>query len=193
MIAAAANLIVALKNKRPNTDSAGAPLYEKIIPRAGHPISRKNIDKDAIRVMHRLNKHGHEAYLVGGAVRDLYIGKTPKDYDIATDATPSRLRKIFRNCRIIGRRFKIGHIYFHDGKVIEVATFRQSAAKAEKSTKGIVRSESGIILRDNAYGTPQEDARRRDLTINGPSTTSKHFPSSTTLMESRISSRKSFA
>ena len=167
MIAAAANLIVALKNKRPNTDSAGASLYERVIPRAEHPISRKNIDKDAIRVMHRLNKHGHEAYLVGGAVRDLYIGKVPKDYDIATDATPSRLRKIFRNCRIIGRRFKIGHIYFHDGKVIEVATFRQSAAKAEKSTKGIVRSESGIILRDNAYGTPQEDARRRDLTING--------------------------
>jgi poly(A) polymerase len=167
MIAAAANQIVALKNKRSNTDSAGAPLYEKIIPRARHPISRKNIDKDAIRVMQRLNKQGHEAYLVGGAVRDLYIGKTPKDYDIATDATPSRLRKIFRNCRIIGRRFKIGHIYFHDGKIIEVATFRQSAAKAEKSAKGIVRSESGIILRDNAYGTPQEDARRRDLTING--------------------------
>ena len=82
MIAAAANLIVALKNKRSNTDSAGAPLYEKIIPRAEHPISRKNIDKDALRVMQRLNKHGHEAYLVGGAVRDLYIGKTPKDYDI---------------------------------------------------------------------------------------------------------------
>ena len=76
MIAAAANLIVALKNKRPNTDSAGAPLYEKIIPRAEHPISRKNIDKDAIRGMHRLNKHGHEAYLVGGAVRVVSVSYT---------------------------------------------------------------------------------------------------------------------
>ena len=120
-----------------------------------------------MRVMKRLNQHGHEAYLVGGAVRDLYLGKAPKDYDLATDATPSRLRKIFRNCRIIGRRFKIGHIYFEGGKVIEVATFRQSAADAASSSNGIVRSESGIILRDNAYGTPEEDARRRDLTING--------------------------
>ena len=155
--------------KKPNsrTDSTGLPHYEAVIPRSQHPISRKEIDRDAMRVMKRLNQHGHEAYLVGGAVRDLYLGKAPKDYDIATDATPSRLRKLFRNCRIIGRRFKIGHIYFEAGKVIEVATFRQSAANASGSANGIVRSESGIILRDNAYGTPQEDARRRDLTING--------------------------
>ena len=158
-----------MASKKPDskTGSAGTPHYEAVIPRAQHPISRKEIDRDAMRVMKRLNQNGHEAYLVGGAVRDLYLGKAPKDYDIATDATPSRLRKLFRNCRIIGRRFKIGHIYFEAGKVIEVATFRQSAADAASSSNGIVRSESGIILRDNAYGTPQEDARRRDLTING--------------------------
>ena len=158
-----------MASKKPDTKtgSAGTPHYEAVIPRAQHPISRKEIDRDAMRVMKRLNQNGHEAYLVGGAVRDLYLGKAPKDYDIATDATPSRLRKLFRNCRIIGRRFKIGHIYFEAGKVIEVATFRQSAADAASSSNGIVRSESGIILRDNAYGTPQEDARRRDLTING--------------------------
>ena len=158
-----------MASKKPDskTGSAGTPHYEAVIPRAQHPISRKEIDRDAMRVMKRLNQNGHEAYLVGGAVRDLYLGKAPKDYDIATDATPSRLRKLFRNCRIIGRRFKIGHIYFEAGKVIEVATFRQSAADAANSSNGIVRSESGIILRDNAYGTPQEDARRRDLTING--------------------------
>lgn len=141
-----------------------------MIPRSRHPISRKNIDKDACTVMRRLNQQGHEAYLVGGAVRDLYLGKRPKDYDIATDARPSRLKKIFRNCRIIGRRFKIAHIYY-GVKVIEVATFRQSADKdsgeSNNPAAGIVRSESGIILRDNAYGTPKEDARRRDLTING--------------------------
>ena len=161
---------MAAKKQNPRTRRAPDPSDKSVIPRSRHPISRKNIDKDACTIMRRLNQHGHEAYLVGGAVRDLYLGKLPKDYDIATDATPSRLRKLFRNCRIIGRRFKIAHI-FYGTKVIEVATFRQSADKdsgdSGKPAEGIVRSESGIILRDNAYGTPKEDARRRDLTING--------------------------
>lgn len=161
---------MAAKKQNPRNRRAPDPSDKSVIPRSRHPISRKNIDKDACTIMRRLNQHGHEAYLVGGAVRDLYLGKRPKDYDIATDATPSRLRKLFRNCRIIGRRFKIAHI-FYGTKVIEVATFRQSADKdsgdSGSPAKGIVRSESGIILRDNAYGTPKEDARRRDLTING--------------------------
>ncbi len=138
----------------------------RIVPRAEHPISRKNIAEEALKVMQRLNAHGFRAYLVGGAVRDLYIGKQPKDYDIATDARPSRIKKIFRNCRIIGRRFRIAHVYFHGGKIIELATFRKSPA-APGESDGIVRSESGLIVRDNEYGTPAEDAWRRDLTING--------------------------
>jgi poly(A) polymerase len=184
----------------PNVTAASSePSQGKVvIPRAEHPISRKNIAEEALRVMQRLNQNGFKAYLVGGAVRDLYIGKEPKDYDIATDARPSRLKKLFRNCRIIGRRFRIAHIFFANGQILEVSTFRQSASDAQKpgddsaqaaSTEtntgtndgsgerrqrperrrgsGIVRAESGIILRDNEYGTPEEDARRRDLTING--------------------------
>ena len=132
----------------------------RVIPRADHPISRKNIARDALTVLGRLRSAGYKAYLVGGAVRDLYLGKAPKDYDVATDARPSRIKKIFRNCRIIGRRFRIAHVYFPSGRIVEVATFRQDSSR-------IVRSESGVILRDNEYGTPAQDARRRDLTING--------------------------
>jgi poly(A) polymerase len=130
-----------------------------IIPRAEHPISRKSLAREVLWVLGRLVAHGYKAYLVGGAVRDLYLGKEPKDYDIATDARPSRLKKIFRNCRIIGRRFRIAHVFFPSGLIVEVATFRQNSTKA-------VRAETGMILRDNEYGTPEEDARRRDLTIN---------------------------
>jgi len=131
-----------------------------IVPRAEHPISRKNLAREVLWVLGRLRAHGYKAYLVGGAVRDLYLGKSPKDYDVATDARPSRLKKIFRNCRIIGRRFRIAHVFFPSGMIVEVATFRRNSSK-------IVRGESGIILRDNEYGTPAEDACRRDLTING--------------------------
>ena len=123
---------------------------------------------EAIRVLERLNKLGYDAFLVGGAVRDLYLGKKPKDYDIATNARPSRLKKIFRNCRIIGRRFRIAHVYFDNGMILEVATFRRSPKESDsEDDSGIVRGESGIIVRDNEYGTPGEDASRRDLTING--------------------------
>jgi poly(A) polymerase len=116
--------------------------------------------KEALTVLERLRTLGYKAYLVGGAVRDLYLQRQPKDYDVATDARPSRLKKVFRNCRIIGRRFRIAHVFFPNGITIEVATFRQSSLRT-------LRTESGVILRDNEFGTPQQDALRRDLTING--------------------------
>jgi len=132
-----------------------------VIPRAEHGVSRSDIDPDALKILYRLHQNGHKGYLVGGGVRDLMLGLAPKDFDIATDARPRRLRRLFRNCRIIGRRFRLAHIHFPDGKVIEVATFRSSG-----ESDAIVR-EGDLIHRDNVYGTPEEDARRRDLTING--------------------------
>src|SRR5690606_16751887 len=131
-----------------------------IVPRAEHPISRKNLAREVLWVLGRLRAHGYKAYLVGGAVRDLYLGKSPKDYDVATDARPSRLKKIFRNCRIIGRGCRVARVVCPSGMIVEAATFRRNSSK-------IVRGESGIIRRDNEYGTPAEDACRRDLTING--------------------------
>jgi poly(A) polymerase len=110
--------------------------------------------------MYRLSSLGYSAYLVGGAVRDLYLEKKPKDFDIGTDARPSRLKKVFRNSRIIGRRFRIAHVYFPDGKIIEVATFR-------RGSQITLQGRRGLVVRDNEYGTPHEDALRRDLTING--------------------------
>ncbi len=132
----------------------------RIIPRSDHSISRQHISDEALKVLYRLHSLDFKAYLVGGGVRDLYLGKQPKDYDIATDAKPSRLKKIFRNCRIIGRRFRIAHVYFPGDKIVEVATFRRGEVQA-------IRKASGVVLLDNEYGTPEEDAKRRDLTING--------------------------
>jgi poly(A) polymerase len=132
----------------------------RIVPRSDHRISRKGISDEALKVLYRLSSLGFKAYLVGGGVRDLYLGKKPKDFDVCTDAKPSRLKKIFRNCRIIGRRFRIAHIFFPGDQIVEVATFRRG--EVHRITK-----ESGVILLDNEYGTPEEDARRRDLTING--------------------------
>jgi len=131
-----------------------------VIPRSEHPISRRNISREALKVLYRLHRLGYKAYLVGGGVRDLFLGRKPKDFDVATDARPNRLRKIFRNCRVIGRRFRLVHVVFGDKKPIEVSTFRKSADFA-------LKQENGLIVRDNTYGTPEEDARRRDLTING--------------------------
>ena len=132
----------------------------RIVHRSQHPISRKNIDDEALKVLYRLSSLGFKAYLVGGGVRDLYIGKKPKDFDVCTDAKPSRLKKIFRNCRIIGRRFRIAHIFFPGDQIVEVATFRRG--EVHRITK-----DSGVVLLDNEYGTAEEDARRRDITING--------------------------
>ncbi len=132
-----------------------------ILERKEHSVSRKNIDRDALNALYRLIDHGHIAYLVGGAVRDLMISRQPKDFDIATDATPRKVKRLFRNCRIIGRRFRLAHLHYAGGKIIEVATFR-SSGRAD----AVVR-DGEMIRRDNVYGSAEEDAHRRDLTING--------------------------
>jgi len=130
-------------------------------------ISRKKISENAIKVLYRLNKSGYEAYLVGGSVRDLLLGKKPKDFDITTNATPVQLKKIFRNSRLIGRRFQIAHIMFRS-EIIEVSTFRgrienKYSSNLNYSTK---KTKNGMLLRDNTFGNIEEDAQRRDLTIN---------------------------
>jgi poly(A) polymerase len=137
----------------------------RIIPRSAHPISRKNIDREALKVLYRLRDAGHLAYLVGGGVRDLYLGKTPKDFDISTDARPGQLRKIFRNSRLIGRRFRLVQVFFHGNKIIEVSTFR---CRSEFDLNG-ASSNAGesVLAANNTYGSPSDDAFRRDLTING--------------------------
>ena len=171
-----------------------------IIPRTEHPISRKWISPNAVRVLYRLKESGHVAYLVGGGVRDLILGREPKDFDIATDASPNEVKKIFRNCRLIGRRFRLAHIHFHD-EIIEVATFRSNIsdepdapaapetvvapeptaplageaaappspgapAAARPRPPRMLKTEDGMILRDNVFGTPEQDAIRRDFTVN---------------------------
>ncbi|MBN2224494.1 MAG: polynucleotide adenylyltransferase PcnB [Deltaproteobacteria bacterium] len=131
-----------------------------ILPRDKHPISRRNIDPDALKVLYRLLNHGYKAYLVGGSVRDLLLSRKPKDFDVATDASPKDIRRLFANSVIIGRRFKIVHIRFRNNKIIEVTTFRKKGEEDE--------SRPGLpTMRDNTFGTPKEDAFRRDLTING--------------------------
>ena len=106
----------------------------RILPRAEHPISRGYIDPDALRVLYRLHRAGFKAYLVGGSVRDLMTGRTPKDFDIGTDAKPQEVRRLFRNSRVIGRRFRLAHILFEGGKIVEVSTFRKTpdAARSEQ-------------------------------------------------------------
>ena len=131
-----------------------------------HPyrIHPRKLDRDAVDVVRRLRRYDHEAYLVGGCVRDLYLGLSPKDFDVSTDARPEQIRKIFRNSRIIGRRFKLAHIYFRGGKIIETATFRGTAHKnAEEPEEDV----DLLITRDNVWGSEREDALRRDFTING--------------------------
>lgn len=130
-------------------------MQPKIYHKADHPLSRKEIDKDALYVLETLNKHGFIAYLVGGSVRDLLLGHKPKDYDISTSARPEQVRAIFRNCLLIGRRFRLAHVRFGQ-KIIEVATFRAGDNEAET-----------LILRDNTWGSEEEDVLRRDFTING--------------------------
>lgn len=133
----------------------------RLIPRDQHPISRQNISKSALRVLYRLNEAGYEAYLVGGAVRDLLLGRQPKDFDVATSATPEQVRQLFRNCRLIGRRFRLAHVVFGP-EVIEVATFRGS----EDDGSGDREIDNGLLVRDNVYGSIEEDAVRRDFTAN---------------------------
>ncbi|EKO3391643.1 polynucleotide adenylyltransferase PcnB [Vibrio fluvialis] len=134
-----------------------------IITRQEHNVSRQHISENALKVLYRLNGAGFEAYLVGGGVRDLLLGGKPKDFDVATNATPEQIRQLFRNCRLIGRRFRLAHIMF-GRDIIEVATFRGHHQENNKQIAS--QSEAGMLLRDNVYGTIDEDAERRDFTIN---------------------------
>jgi poly(A) polymerase len=132
-----------------------------VIPRTEHPISRKNIDEEALKVLYRLHRHGFIAYLVGGGVRDLLLGRVPKDFDVTTNAHPIEINTLFKNSRIIGRRFRLVHVFFKGGKIIEVSTFRSRSEFEE------IQTEKGEIIRTDSFGTPAEDALRRDITING--------------------------
>lgn len=136
-----------------------------IIPRSEHGISRANISRNALKVLYRLKNAGYAAYLVGGGVRDLSLGREPKDFDVATDAKPEEVKQLFRNCRLIGRRFRLAHVYF-GCEIIEVATFRAlHEADGEAGDEARVL-EDGRLLRDNVFGTIEEDALRRDFTVN---------------------------
>src|SRR5436190_20636034 len=154
-----------------------------IVPRAEHTVSRRDIDPDALKVLYRLHEHNYIAYLVGGSVRDLLLKRRPKDFDVGTSAHPHQVKKLFRNCWIIGRRFRLAHVKLGT-KTIEVATFLRQVAAAgtpemdvadDSSAESISeidgpstsrRSDDHLIQRDNTYGTPEEDAFRRDFTVN---------------------------
>ncbi len=141
-----------------DTDDSASPI---IYPRKKHCVSRSLIDPDALKIMYRLIRHGYKGYLVGGGVRDLLLKKSPKDFDIATDATPRQIKGLFRNSRIIGRRFKLVHIFFRGQKIIEVSTFRDDSEPVEA-----LEEEGASNSQNNNYGSPSSDAFRRDLTIN---------------------------
>jgi poly(A) polymerase len=135
-----------------------------VIDRSGHRVSRRSIPENVLKVLYRLHRSGYRAYLCGGSVRDLLMGRTPKDFDVVTDAHPSDVRRLFRNSRIIGRRFRLVHIIFQD-QVVEVATFRREPDRAAV-VEGEEESDDILITDDNTFGSPVQDARRRDFTIN---------------------------
>ncbi len=139
-----------------------SPATPKDPVRIYHPIPVSSFDRDVVRVVRRLRRHHYQAYLVGGCVRDLLLGVTPKDFDVATSARPEEVRSLFRNSRIIGRRFLLVHVFFKGGKIIEVATFRQQPGVRAGS-----EPDDLLIKEDNNFGSPEQDARRRDFTING--------------------------
>jgi len=159
------------------------PITHVAIPRPEHPISRRSISPNALKVLYRLKDAGYQAFLVGGAVRDLLLGLTPKDFDVATNALPEEVRRLFRNCRLIGRRFRLAHVHF-GSEIIEVATFRAASAPEREDAESdpdadgeeirdpVEDSEHrafdtrGRILRDNSYGTVEEDVWRRDFAAN---------------------------
>src|ERR687893_60793 len=144
-----------------------------IVPRSEHPISRSHIDPDALKVLYRLQQNDYTAYLVGGSVRDLLLGRRPKDFDIGTSAHPYQVKRLFKNCWIIGRRFRLAHVRFGP-KTIEVATFRRQVSAQELAAaddapvmEGVPLETDGddgrdrLVHRDNTFGTPEEDAFRR--------------------------------
>lgn len=156
-----------------------------IIPRPEHTISRSRLSPNAVQALYRLKRQGFTAYLVGGCVRDLLLGREPKDFDLVTDATPGQVKRLFRNCRLVGRRFRLAHLHFAD-EIVEVATFRAAEPDepAEEELLPVaaaipdsvmvksarpprhLKSEEGVVLRDNVFGNPVEDALRRDFTVN---------------------------
>src|SRR4029453_13665748 len=148
-----------------------------IVERAAHSVSRSQIDPDALKVLYRLHQNGHVAYLVGGSVRDLLLGRRPKDFDVGTSAHPYQVKRLFKNCWVIGRRFRLAHVRFGT-KTIEVATFRRKvtaeelAAAEEPGPDSPQTPEDGsaasdrLVPRENTFGTAEEDAFRRDFTIN---------------------------
>lgn len=150
------------KKLLPGQKRSGPPLHATLIPRSEHSISRKSIPKNALNVLYRLHNNNYEAYLVGGCVRDLLLGLRPKDFDVTTDAKPEQVKRLFSNCRLIGRRFRLAHVYYGH-EIIEVATFRAGPSKESPKHQ---TSESGMLLRDNVFGTIDEDAVRRDFTVN---------------------------
>jgi len=143
-------------------------LEPQLIARADHQISRKDISDNALKVLYRLHNGGYQAYLVGGCVRDLLLGMKPKDFDVVTDATPEQIKGLFRNCRLIGRRFRLAHIVF-GRDIIEVATFRGhhlgKDTQTDKKTPGH-QNQDGQLIRDNVFGSIEEDAQRRDFSFN---------------------------
>src|SRR3546814_716408 len=138
---------------------AAPPGVPERFPREKHGIDRRNVSRHAIKVCEVLRQHGYDAYIVGGAVRDLIVGLEPKDFDVATNATPEQIRPLFRRARIIGRRFQLVHVVFGQ-EIIETSTFRAPASQDQET------DEHGRILRDNVFGTHEEDAARRDFTMN---------------------------
>lgn len=169
----------------PTAPSAGLLPAPRIIGRSEHGISRQSISQSCLKVLYGLIDAGYEAYIVGGGVRDLLLGMKPKDFDIATNATPEQIRGVFRNSRIIGRRFRIVHVHF-GREIIEVSTFRahshdnttlveDDTLTRDEGRLASVQSASGMILRDNVYGTIEEDVQRRDFTVNALYYTVKNF------------------
>ncbi len=165
--------------KKPTVTHSSEPT---VLSRDQHPVSRKLMSPNALKVLYRLNKGGYDAYLVGGGVRDILLGIQPKDFDIVTNATPEQIKDLFRNCRLIGRRFRLAHIVF-GREIIEVATFRghhdnqesKNTTENKEKQKTSKQSEHGMLLRDNIYGSIEEDAERRDFTINALYYSAKDF------------------
>lgn len=148
------------------TTAPSSSVEPTIYESSEHPIRPSDIDEDARKVVYRLQRAGFKAYVVGGGVRDILLGKKPKDFDISTDATPRQIKSLFRNCRIIGRRFKLAHIFFGHGKILEVSTFRDTLEPPEEVDSEALQ-QTTPVANDNLYGTEETDALRRDLTING--------------------------
>ncbi|MFV2071669.1 MAG: polynucleotide adenylyltransferase PcnB [Thermoanaerobaculales bacterium] len=164
-------------------DSVGFPTTEilepRVLSRPEHRLSRRDLSPEAIKVLYRLHRSGYQAFLVGGSVRDILLGRRPKDFDVATNARPQEIRRLFRNSRIIGRRFRLVHVFFR-GEIIEVATFRASPEPpespddweeaveeaAEEAAEEEVADAPPLRHEEDVYGTPAEDARRRDFTVN---------------------------